>query len=84
MSRPIRIFVVCLVNLFLFQYLKYETSKVAVRIKPSVRIYPTLFYLFPVPVFKNLNLAREINIICERVSSHTPLQRVKLSEALEY
>ena len=32
MSRLIRIFTVCLVNLFLFQYLKYETSKVAVRI----------------------------------------------------
>ena len=32
MSRLIRIFTVCLANLFLFQYLKYETNKVAVRI----------------------------------------------------
>ena len=32
MSRLIRIFTVCLGNLFLYQYLKYETNKVAVRI----------------------------------------------------
>ena len=32
MSRLIRIFTVCLVNLFLFQKSKYETNKVAVRI----------------------------------------------------
>ena len=31
MSRHIRSFTVCLGNLFLFQYLKYETNKVAVR-----------------------------------------------------
>ena len=42
MSRLIRIFIVCLVNLFLFQYLKYETNNVAVRIFLFVRIYPTL------------------------------------------
>ena len=32
MSHLIRIFTVCLVNLFLFQLLKYETNKIAVRI----------------------------------------------------
>ena len=32
MSRLIRIFTVCLGNLFFFQYLKYETNKVVVRI----------------------------------------------------
>ena len=32
MSRHIRIFTMCLGNLFLFQYLKYETNKVADRI----------------------------------------------------
>ena len=31
MSRHIRSFTICLGNLFLFQYLKYETNKVAVR-----------------------------------------------------
>ena len=31
MSRHIRSFTTCLGNLFLFQYLKYETNKVAVR-----------------------------------------------------
>ena len=30
-SRHIRSFTICLGNLFLFQYLKYETNKVAVR-----------------------------------------------------
>ena len=45
MSRLIRIFTACLVNLFLFQYLNYETNKVAVRNKLSVRMYPTLPYM---------------------------------------
>ena len=31
MSRHIRSFTICIGNLFLFQYLKYETNKVAVR-----------------------------------------------------
>ena len=31
MSRHIRSFTICLGNLFLFQYLKYETNNVAVR-----------------------------------------------------
>ena len=35
-----------LLSYFLFQYLKYETNKVAVRILLSVRIYPTLPYMY--------------------------------------
>ena len=46
MSCHIRSFTICLGNLFLFQYLKYETNKVDVRNYPSVRIYPTLLYTF--------------------------------------
>ena len=42
MRRLIRIFTVCYSIYFLFQKSKYETNKVAVRIKPTIRIYPTV------------------------------------------
>ena len=45
-SRLIRIFTVCMVYLILFQSFKNKRCKVAVRIKTTVRIYPTLPYGF--------------------------------------
>ena len=69
-SHLIRIFTVCLVNLFLFHYLKYETNKVAVRIKLYVRIYPTLPYVFEKSFghsssIPNSNLIREFMVIID-------------------
>ena len=49
MSRHIRSFTICLGNLFLFQYLKYETNKVAVRnlsVCPNIPDF-TLYILPP-------------------------------------
>ena len=75
MSRLIRIFTVCLVNLFLFQYLKYETNKVAVRVYLSVRIYPTLSYM---P--KENPCTHTLFCICYKTKMHFALYHVHLLE----
>ena len=69
MSRLIRIFTVCLV-IFVFQYLKYETNKVAVCLSEYTRLYPTLNWSFFIDVRSYLTVFKRCFIWNEKKWIH--------------